>query len=86
LSQGTICPHNPIFRAKARQFLRKLQPLFRKTISPQLLDIPMFSYQFSETHEMIRQTAREFAQSEIAPTVIERDEHSVFPAEIVKKM
>jgi alkylation response protein AidB-like acyl-CoA dehydrogenase len=86
LSHGTICPHNPILRAKARQFLRKLQPLFRKTISPQLLDIPMFSYQFSETHEMIRQTAREFAQSEIAPTAIERDEHSVFPAEIVKKM
>ncbi|MFM7338912.1 MAG: acyl-CoA dehydrogenase [Bacteroidota bacterium] len=46
----------------------------------------MFSYQFSETHEMIRQTAREFAQSEIAPSAIERDEHSTFPTEIVKKM
>lgn len=46
----------------------------------------MLSYQFSETHEMIRQTAREFAQSEIAPSAIERDEHSTFPTEIVKKM
>lgn len=46
----------------------------------------MFSCQFSETHEMIRQTAREFAQSEIAPSAIERDEHSQFPTEIVKKM
>lgn len=46
----------------------------------------MFSYQFSETHEMIRQTAREFAQSEIAPSAIERDEHSQFPKDIVKKM
>ena len=46
----------------------------------------MFSYQFTETQEMIRQTARQFAQEEIAPSVIERDETSTFPKEIVQKM
>jgi alkylation response protein AidB-like acyl-CoA dehydrogenase len=46
----------------------------------------MFSYQFSETHEMIRQTARQFAQEEIAPTVLERDANGEFPREIVQKM
>lgn len=46
----------------------------------------MFSLAFSETHEMIRQTAREFAQSEIAPTAVERDKTGEFPHEIVRKL
>ena len=35
---------------------------------------------------MIRQAARDFAQNELKPGVIERDEHQKFPAEQIKKM
>jgi len=46
----------------------------------------MFSYEFSEMQEQIRDTARKFAQEEIAPSVIERDIKAEYPAEIVKKL
>jgi len=40
----------------------------------------------TEEQVMIQQTARDFAQTEIAPTAIERDKNAVFPTEIVKKL
>ncbi|GBD90119.1 acyl-CoA dehydrogenase [bacterium BMS3Abin04] len=40
----------------------------------------------NEEQLMIQQTARDFAQTEIAPTAIERDKNAVFPTEIVKKL
>jgi alkylation response protein AidB-like acyl-CoA dehydrogenase len=43
-------------------------------------------FQYSETHLMIRDTARQFAQDELAPTVLERDEKEEFPYAAVKKM
>ena len=43
-------------------------------------------FELTEEHQMIRQAAREFAQSELAPGVIERDENQVFPYEQIKKM
>lgn len=43
-------------------------------------------FNLSEEHLMIQQAARDFAQAELLPGVIERDEHSTFPAEQVKKM
>lgn len=43
-------------------------------------------FQLSEEHLMIRQAARDFAQNELLPGVIERDEHQIFPAEQIKKM
>ncbi len=43
-------------------------------------------FQLSEEHLMIRQAARDFAQTELKPGVIERDEHQKFPAEQVKLM
>lgn len=43
-------------------------------------------FNFSEEHEMIRQSARDFAQTELKPGVIERDEKQYFPHEFVKKM
>lgn len=46
----------------------------------------MFSLELSETHQMIRDTARQFAQDEIAPSTIERDKNGVFPTDIVKKL
>lgn len=44
------------------------------------------NFELSEEHLMIRQAARDFAQNELLPGVIERDEKQQFPAEQVKKM
>lgn len=44
------------------------------------------NFEFTEEQLMIQQTAREFAESEIAPTSVERDKESKFPAELVKKL
>ena len=43
-------------------------------------------FDLSEEHLMIQKAAREFAQNELKPGVIERDEHQKFPAEQVKRM
>lgn len=43
-------------------------------------------FKLTEEHEMIRQAARDFAQTELLPGVIERDTHQQFPAEQIKKM
>jgi alkylation response protein AidB-like acyl-CoA dehydrogenase len=43
-------------------------------------------FQLSEEQLMIQQAARDFAQSELKPGVIERDEHQKFPTEQVKKL
>jgi alkylation response protein AidB-like acyl-CoA dehydrogenase len=43
-------------------------------------------FELSEEQQMIKQAARDFAQNELKPGVIERDEHQKFPAEQVKKM
>ena len=43
-------------------------------------------FEFSEEQQMIRQAARDFAQTELKPGVIERDEHQKFPAEQIKKL
>lgn len=44
------------------------------------------NFQFSEEHLMIQQAARDFAETELKPGVIERDEHQKFPTEQVKKL
>jgi alkylation response protein AidB-like acyl-CoA dehydrogenase len=43
-------------------------------------------FELSEEQLMIRQAARDFAQNELKPGVIERDEHQKFPAEQIKKL
>jgi len=43
-------------------------------------------FELTEEQKMIRQAARDFAQAELKPGVIERDEHQKFPAEQVKMM
>jgi len=43
-------------------------------------------FNLTEEHLMIRDAARDFAQNELLPGVIERDTHQQFPAEQVKKM
>lgn len=44
------------------------------------------NFKLTEEHEMIRQAARDFAQNELLPGVIERDEKQEFPAEQIKKL
>ena len=43
-------------------------------------------FNLTEEHLMIREAARDFAQSELLPGVIERDNKQEFPDELVKKM
>ena len=43
-------------------------------------------FELSEEQVMIRKAARDFAQNELKPGVIERDEHQKFPAEQVKML
>ncbi|MFM7217370.1 MAG: acyl-CoA dehydrogenase [Bacteroidota bacterium] len=43
-------------------------------------------FELSEEHLMIQKAARDFAQTELKPGVIERDEHQKFPAEQIRKM
>jgi alkylation response protein AidB-like acyl-CoA dehydrogenase len=44
------------------------------------------SFRLSEEHLEVQRAAREFAQRELLPGVIERDTHQIFPAEQIKKM
>src|SRR5690606_18332123 len=43
-------------------------------------------FEFTEEQRMIRDAARDFAQQELRPGVIERDEKQQFPAEQVRKL
>src|SRR5687768_16666286 len=44
------------------------------------------NFQLTEEHLMIRKAARDFAQNELLPGVIERDDKMKFPEEQVKKL
>ena len=44
------------------------------------------NFELNEEHLMIQKAARDFAQNELKPGVIERDEHQKFPVEYIKKM
>jgi len=44
------------------------------------------NFDFTEEQLMIQESARDFAQNEIAPTAVERDIKAEYPAEIVKKL
>ncbi|MGS4346968.1 acyl-CoA dehydrogenase [Myroides odoratus] len=43
-------------------------------------------FKLTEEQRMIQQAARDFAQTELLPGVIERDEHQIFPTEQIKKL
>lgn len=43
-------------------------------------------FKLSEEQEMIRQTARDFAQEHLAPHAAERDEKQFFPKDVIKQM
>jgi alkylation response protein AidB-like acyl-CoA dehydrogenase len=57
-----------------------------KTKYVETLFTSIMDFNLTEEHLMIQQAARDFAQSELLPGVIERDEHSKFPTEQVKMM
>jgi len=44
------------------------------------------NFELTEEHKYIRDTARDFAENEIAPSSVHRDISAEFPAEIVKKL
>lgn len=44
------------------------------------------NFELNEMHKMIQETARQFAQDELAPTADERDEKEIFPHEQIKKL
>jgi alkylation response protein AidB-like acyl-CoA dehydrogenase len=44
------------------------------------------NFEFTEEQLMIQQSAREFAEAEIAPTAVERDKNAEFPEGIVKQL
>ncbi len=44
------------------------------------------NFELTDEQKIIQQTAREFAQAELAPGVIERDEKKIWPRDAVKKM
>lgn len=44
------------------------------------------SLNFSETHLMLKNTCKEFADKEIIPKAAQIDKTSIYPAEIVQKM
>jgi alkylation response protein AidB-like acyl-CoA dehydrogenase len=56
---------------------RRIRETFRKIA---------MNFNLSEEHLMIRDAARDFAQTELLPGVIERDEKQEFPAEQIKKL
>ena len=46
----------------------------------------MMNFELTEEHLAVQQAARDFAQTELLPGVIERDEHQKFPAEQLMKI
>jgi alkylation response protein AidB-like acyl-CoA dehydrogenase len=51
-----------------------------------ILTAPTLNFQLSEEHLAVQEAARNFAQHELLPGVIDRDETQTFPAEQIKKM
>ncbi len=43
-------------------------------------------FQLSEDQQMLRDMVRQFAEKEVKPTVAERDEHAIWPTDLVRKM
>jgi alkylation response protein AidB-like acyl-CoA dehydrogenase len=52
----------------------------------QKYNLTIMDFKLTEEHLMIQKAARDFAQAELLPGVIERDEKQIFPKEQIKKM
>ena len=44
------------------------------------------NFELNEEQQMVRETIRDFAEAEIKPSVMERDEKAEFPTEVIKKL
>lgn len=62
------------------------KPQINKSHNPCVFLQPYMQFELTEEHLAVQQAARDFAQTELLPGVIERDEHQKFPAEQVKKL
>src|SRR5690606_1558054 len=51
-----------------------------------VINLIFMIFDLNEEQVMVRNAARDFAQNELKPGVIERDEHQIFPAEQVRKL
>jgi alkylation response protein AidB-like acyl-CoA dehydrogenase len=52
----------------------------------QKYNFTIMDFKLTEEHLMIQKAARDFAQNELLPGVIERDEKQIFPTEQIRKM
>jgi hypothetical protein len=55
-----------------------------KGFKPYFCTTKIMNFELTEEHLAVQQAARDFAQTELLPGVIERDEHQKFPAEQIK--
>ncbi len=46
----------------------------------------MMNFEYNEEHSLVMQMARDFAENELKPGVIERDEKQYFPSELLQRM
>ena len=44
------------------------------------------NFEFTEEHKLIQEMARDFAEQELKPGVIDRDEKQYFPRELLNRM
>ena len=44
------------------------------------------NFELTQEQKLIKQTAKDFAQNELLPGILDRDENKIWPAEAVKKM
>lgn len=63
-----------------------ISPIFATRFITNITQNFHMNFSLTEEHEMIRQAARDFAQNECKPGVIERDTHMTYPKEQVKKL
>ena len=43
------------------------------------------NFELTQEQKLIKQTAKDFAQNELLPGILDRDENKIWPAEAVKK-
>jgi len=55
-------------------------------ILPATVDEESMDFRLTEEQEMVRQTARDFAENELRPGVAERDDKEIFPREGIQKL
>ena len=51
-----------------------------------MLELQGLNFNLSEEHRAVQEAARDFAQNELLPGIVERDNEARFPAEQVKRM